>query len=104
MTVLRVAQEALHNVEKHAAATNVVLTLSYLPDAVILDVYDNGHGFDLVGQAGRGSRQGLGGFGLQGMHERVTELGGSLSIESAPNVGTTITVALPIVGRAVGEK
>ena len=104
MTVLRVAQEALHNVEKHAAATNVVLTLSYLPDAVILDVYDNGHGFDRVGQAGRGSRQGLGGFGLQGMHERVTELGGSLSIESAPNVGTTITVALPIVGRAVGEK
>ena len=85
--LLRVAQEALANVRKHAAASRVTVTLSYLDDAVTLDVADDGVGFEQAAAATAG-----GGLGLGAMRERVEGLGGRLVVESAPGEGTTIAV------------
>ena len=98
MVLLRCAQEALQNVRKHARASAVTITLSYLPGAVILDVCDNGRGFDPGSPAPLPGSDGGGGVGLRAMRERVAELGGTLSIESAPGRGTTLAVALPLTG------
>lgn len=92
-TLLRAAQEALNNVLKHAQASQVNLTLTYLEDEVILDIQDNGAGFDpalLPPQAGLDH-----GYGLMALQERAAQLGGSLQIESAPGEGTTVVMALP---------
>ena len=95
-TLLRVAQEALANARKHARATRVALTLSYLEDALLLDVRDDGVGFPpVLGNGGR-DRWNAGGFGLIGMRERLEQQGGSLTIESEPGAGTTIAAALPM--------
>jgi signal transduction histidine kinase len=96
VTLLRVAQEALNNVGKHAAAGRAVLTLSYMGDRVTLDVMDDGVGFKPDGaflQAGPG-----GGFGLRAMRERVEGAGGTLLVESEPGGGTTLAAGLPVVG------
>jgi signal transduction histidine kinase len=94
-TLLRVAQEALANVRKHARASNVALTLTFLDDAVRLDVRDDGVGF-ARGLVERDRDQWpVGGFGLTGMRERLEQLGGNLTIESAPGAGTAIAAALP---------
>jgi signal transduction histidine kinase len=87
--LLRISQEALHNIKKHAHAQNVNITLSYMPDALALDVADDGIGFD----AARLNKRG---FGLTSMRERAEELGGELTIESEPGKGTKIAVLIPI--------
>lgn len=92
VTLLRVAQEALSNVRKHANARQVTLTLSYLEDLIVLDIQDDGTGFD-PNTTTNGSE---GGFGLQAMRERVERLGGQLLIESTPGEGTTLAVQLPL--------
>ena len=94
-TLLRVAQEALANVRKHAEASRVALTLTYLDDATRLDVRDDGVGFDHEA-AGR-TRNGwqAGGFGLTSMRERLESQGGTLTIESTSRGGTTIAATLP---------
>jgi signal transduction histidine kinase len=97
MTLLRVAQEALANVRRHAEATQVTATLSYIEDRVALDVQDDGRGFDPARPVA--ARPG-GGLGLAAMRERVKALGGSLSIESAPGEGATVAVQLP-AGRQI---
>ncbi|MGH3093115.1 MAG: sensor histidine kinase [Gaiellaceae bacterium] len=94
-TVLRVAQEALANVRKHARATRVALTLTYLDDAVLLDVRDDGVGFQPESGARRRNGWRHGGFGLTGMRERVEQRGGTLTIESASGVGAAIVATLP---------
>ena len=95
-TLLRVAQEALANARKHSRATSVALTLSYLNDALLLDVRDDGVGFQpALADRGR-HRSNARGFGLIGMRERLEQQGGSLTIESEPGVGTTIAAALPM--------
>lgn len=96
VALLRAVQEALVNIRKHAKATKVVITLSYLDETIALDVVDNGLGFDgrrLLNGERRGDRTG---FGLTGMRERVEILGGSLAVESEPGTGTAISVALPM--------
>ena len=98
ITLLRALQESLANVRKHAAARNVAVTLSYMEDLVVLDVRDNGVGMTPNGAAlgaVRVSGDGDGRFGLRAMRERVEQLGGSVTIESEPGEGTTLTVALP---------
>jgi signal transduction histidine kinase len=94
-TLLRVAQEALANVRKHAEASRVALTLTYLDDATRLDVRDDGVGFDH--EAPRRTRNGwqAGGFGLTSMRERLESQGGALTVESMPGGGTTIAATLP---------
>jgi len=96
VTLLRVAQEALENVRKHAGAGRVALTLSHLEDAVALDVRDDGGGFDPGGFD-------AGGAGLRGMRERVGSLGGTLHLESSPGGGTTLAVEVPIGHGARGR-
>jgi signal transduction histidine kinase len=90
--LLRIVQEALANVRKHAAASRVTVTLSYLDDLTILDAHDDGIGFD---HAATVAAAGSAGLGLHAMAERVAALGGSLVVESAPGEGTTIAVEVP---------
>jgi signal transduction histidine kinase len=97
VTLLRVAQEALANVAKHAAASRVGITLSYMEDVVSLDIRDDGAGFD---PKKRRSPDGTGGFGLTGMRQRVRRLAGHLAVESEPGHGTAISASVPAIPRA----
>ena len=100
ITLLRALQEALANVRKHAQATNVVVTLSYMDDLVALDVQDDGVGMATQSAGPDALLVDAGGFGLVGMRERVEQLGGELLVESAPDHGTTLAVQIPIVPTA----
>ena len=92
--ILRVAQEALANVRKHANASRVTVTLSYLDDDVALDVRDDGVGFEPAIRAA--TEDGLmGGVGLQLMLDRVEQLHGTRVIESHSGGGTSVLVRLP---------
>jgi signal transduction histidine kinase len=91
VTLLRVTQEALANVTRHARAGRVAVTLSYMDGETTLDVRDDGTGF-VPGADGHGPN---GGLGLRGMRERVEALGGRLAVETAPGRGTTIAVTVP---------
>ncbi|MDP9842094.1 sensor histidine kinase [Streptosporangium lutulentum] len=93
ITLLRVAQEALANVGRHASATRVGLTLSYMEDVVILDVRDDGSGFT----PGVTNSPDEGGFGLIAMRQRVTRLAGEFVIETAPGQGTGISATVPAI-------
>jgi signal transduction histidine kinase len=96
VALLRTAQEALANVAKHARATRVGLTLSYMEDLVTLDVRDDGIGFVTVNGSGpRRPRHAQGGFGLLSMRQRVQGVAGTLEIESEPDGGTAICAAIP---------
>ncbi len=85
----RIAQEALHNIVKHARASNVVLQLARQEREVFLEVCDNGKGFDPTGPF-------PGHLGVRSMRERVTKIGGTLTIKSAPGQGTCIRVRVPL--------
>jgi len=89
-TAYRVAQEALTNVVKHAAATCVSLELWASTSALELRVRDDGQG---LGPPAR--TKSSGGYGLIGMRERAVIGGGTLSIDSRPGGGTTVTLILP---------
>ncbi|MFC5852120.1 sensor histidine kinase [Streptomyces chlorus] len=93
-TLLRIAQEALSNASRHAAATRVGVTLSYIGDEVTLDIRDDGRGFD---PRVRPARTGSGGFGLDGMRARAERIAGSLTVESEPGHGTAVSARVPLV-------
>jgi signal transduction histidine kinase len=90
----RIVQESLNNVAKHARAGRVTVTVDQ-PDAgqVRLRVHDDGVGFD-ASNAGQLLREGH--FGLAGMRERASLVGGSLEVESQPGSGTTVVARLPL--------
>ncbi|MFG1609979.1 sensor histidine kinase [Actinoplanes sp. NPDC049265] len=90
-TLLRAAQEALANVARHAGATRVALTLSYMEDVVSLDVRDDGAGFDPA--APRPATE-SGGHGLAAMRERLRRIAGTLEVESEPGAGTAISACV----------
>ena len=92
VTLIRVLQEALANVAKHAHARQVNVTLSYMPDRILLDVQDDGDGLHATTPDPQHSM----GFGLQSMRERVTSLGGTLNLESEPGSGTTLVIEAPL--------
>jgi signal transduction histidine kinase len=101
--LFRVAQEALANVGKHARATGVHLTLSYLDDMLLLDVADDGVGFtpaDEPDPADDPHRSD--GYGLPGMRRRLERISGSLNLESTPGYGTTVNAAVPVRNPALG--
>ena len=95
VTLLRIAQEALTNIERHAGASAVDVVLTVFQEAVHLDVRDDGRGFDPDAAPEPAGPIG-GGYGLPGIRERVVAQGGSIEIESAVGCGTTIAVALPL--------
>jgi signal transduction histidine kinase len=88
VALLRTAQESLANAWKHARPSRVTITLSYMGDIVVLDVQDDG-----VGGAGASGF----GFGLRSMQERMEQIGGTLTVESTPGEGTTISASAPNV-------
>ena len=94
IALLRTGQEALANVGKHAGASRVGVTLSYMEDVVTLDVRDDGIGFDPSGL--RESTDGSG-FGLSGMRQRVGRVAGRLEIETAPGEGTAVSATVPAI-------
>jgi signal transduction histidine kinase len=107
VALLRTGQEALANVAKHARASAVALTLSYMDDVVSLDVRDDGAGFPAANGASAGAPPTAtptvpapaganGGFGLTAMRQRIEQLGGELAVESEPGGGTTIAASIPV--------
>lgn len=97
VTLLRVTQEALANVRKHAQATRVAISLSFGEATAMLDVRDDGVGFALDAPEPAPTEQG--GYGLRSMRERVEALGGTFVVETAPARGTTLAVAVPLGDR-----
>ncbi|MGH3941597.1 MAG: GAF domain-containing sensor histidine kinase [Pseudonocardiaceae bacterium] len=91
--VYRIAQEALQNVLKHACAQHVHLRLSATAEAVLLEVSDDGAGFD---PAAESEQARPGGYGLPGMQQRAELLGGQLTMESTPGRGTIIRLRVPV--------
>lgn len=94
--LLRVVQEALTNVRRHAEATDVTVTLTYLDDMLAIDIADDGTGFDTTRHTD--------GLGLVAMRERVDALGGTLTVESVPGDGTTIAAAAPLRTPTVAQE
>jgi signal transduction histidine kinase len=92
LALYRIAQEALANVQKHASATSVHVRLRFLPDAVRLDVSDDGVGFDPAA-SGEAARVGL---GLPGMRERASIVGGGVEVSSQPGGGTRVSARIPL--------
>ncbi len=93
LTLFRAAQEALSNVIRHSGAAHAELTLAYQELAVLLTVRDDGRGFQFPDQLGDLAFKRH--YGLIGMQERVSSLGGSLKIDSVLQKGTVIQVTLP---------
>jgi signal transduction histidine kinase len=92
-TAYRIVQEALTNVARHADAQNVSVLLEYRGDSVVCIVEDDGRGFDVrkVLEA-KGMRR----LGLYGMQERISLVGGKLTVESTAGLGTTVFVEIPL--------
>ncbi|MEU3990912.1 sensor histidine kinase [Streptomyces platensis] len=96
VALLRIAQSALANTVRHAAAGRVELTLSYMDTEVALDIVDDGTGFVPAEVPAPGSAAVPGtGFGLAAMRARARALQGTLVVESAPGEGTAVAVTLP---------
>ncbi|EST38863.1 hypothetical protein N566_05265 [Streptomycetaceae bacterium MP113-05] len=93
-SLLRIAQESLANTARHAAASRVGVTLSFMDGEVTLDVRDDGRGFDPGAVA---PRSGSGGFGLGGMRARAERLAGRVDVESEPGHGTAVSARVPLV-------
>ena len=112
LALLRTAQEALANVAKHAAANRVDLRLSFLAGDIVLDVRDDGRGFDPAHVVSRdpayaaslagdpnGSAPGhapSGGFGLVAMRQRIEGVSGTLRVDAEPGAGTAISASVPV--------
>jgi two-component system sensor histidine kinase DegS len=97
---LRIAQEALQNVRKHAAATAAVVATRLDDDAWVLEVRDDGRGFDVGAVAARGRRN----FGLQFMRDRADLIGARFDVRSRPDSGTIVRLAIPTRPAAGGEE
>ncbi|MFI6644850.1 sensor histidine kinase [Streptomyces sp. NPDC050504] len=95
VALLRTAQSALANTVRHAGAGRAEITLSFMDTSVSLDVVDDGRGFDPAREVGDTAD---GGFGLPAMRSRARQLGGTLSVESAPGQGTALALTLPLPG------
>lgn len=97
-TLMRITEEALTNVARHADADRVGVTLTYAEGDVLLDVRDDGHGFDL------GAPRPATSFGLRGMRQRAERVAGRLDVESEPGSGTAVSARLPAVGNEAGRQ
>jgi len=87
VAVYRIASEALHNVVKHAQATECEIRIKVDGGCLILEVIDNGKTFPVDAQVG---------IGFRSMKERAAELGGSLQIQPIPSSGTCVRARIPL--------
>lgn len=92
--VVRVVQEALTNVRKHAGATRAVVRVTETDHSTLFAVEDDGCGFELLPGAERD------GYGLQSMRDRIQLLNGRLTVESAPGCGTRVLAEIPVLSAA----
>ena len=92
--IFRIVQEAIRNIGKHSQASKAEVTVKFEQKETTITVKDNGVGFQLLESVGDLTRAGK--LGLAGMQERAQLLGGSLSIQSEPGIGTTIVVKAPV--------
>lgn len=93
--LLRVAQEALINAQKHAEAGSVSVTVTFFPESIGVDVADDGIGFDLSANSATEQDRRHDGYGLRAMAWRVGNVGGELNIESTPGRGTVVAAVIP---------
>jgi len=95
VTLLRILQESLHNIVLHAEADCVFVTVGFKPDKITMTAEDDGKGLDsaVVGEPSTFPGSGL---GMLGMEERAHLLGGTLTINSGPGNGTSVTVTVPV--------
>lgn len=98
--LIRIVQEALANIRKHAGAERVVVELSSRGELATVTIRDDGRGFDPALIASNR----LQAFGLETMRERAETVGGRFDLSSRPGRGTTVEVRLPVVGRPNGER
>jgi len=96
--ILRVAQEAIHNVKKHAGARHLFVQLEYGPEEIALEVRDDGRGFAAEAEP----ESPAGHFGLTGMRERAAAIGGRLEVTSELEVGTTVRLQVAAAREARG--
>ncbi len=89
LILVRIVQEALNNIIKHAEAKNISVLLMYLPDKLILSLKDDGRGFDLTQNADNGT-------GTINMAYRAKLIGAIFSVQSKPGEGTLIQIVLPL--------
>jgi signal transduction histidine kinase len=94
--ILRVAQEAIHNVKKHADAKKLTVQMEYRPEAIALEVRDDGKGFEANADAPAGH------YGLTGMKERAAAIGGRLEVTSEAGMGTTVRLKA-VVATVIGS-
>ncbi len=94
VVIYRIVQEALTNVAKHAEASRVAVRVQVSRDGIVATVTDDGRGFDVPAVMGSRER----GLGLFGMQERVSLVGGTLRIGSAPEQGTEVEIQIPAGG------
>ena len=92
LAALRITQEALTNVTRHAGASHALVRLSYEPDQLVVEVVDDGRG----APGGEAAATAAGGNGIVGMRERATALGGGLDAGPRPSGGFRVTARLPI--------
>jgi signal transduction histidine kinase len=94
VTLLRAMREGLANIYKHAHATEASVTLSYMENQVVLDVHDNGVGFNpqVLTPDSTDIQEG---YGLQSMQQRAAQVGGQVILESSPGKGTTLAIQIP---------
>lgn len=96
VTALRTAQEALTNARRHAGASSVQVLLRYSADETVLQVRDDGRGFDPSAAPDPAPGNG---FGLAAMRSRAEQAGGLLAVEAAPQAGVTVRLVLPAGAR-----
>lgn len=96
LTVFRIVQEAVNNINKHSFAHNVVINLECLDKQLKLNIYDDGKGFDVKKLKVRNDDI-SGGFGLLSMQERVELLNGEFQISSEPGKGTRLNITIPFI-------
>jgi len=92
LCLYRIAQEALRNVVKHSHAAATIVRLEARPDEIVLDVIDDGHGFDPA------AANELDGLGLVSMRERARLVGGNVTLVTNPGQGTRVQACIPFAG------
>jgi len=94
LTIFRIVQEALRNVEKHARASKVEVKIEFCEGKTKISICDNGKGFDSGRSLADLPREGK--LGIAGMEERVRLLNGNMRIEAEPDKGTKVMIEVPI--------
>jgi PAS domain S-box-containing protein len=89
LAVYRILQEQLTNIAKHAAATEVNITLDFKEGKLTMVIYDDGKGFNIAAKSS--------GIGLHNMKTRAESVGGAISIQSAPGAGTELVLTIPLL-------